>query len=62
MVLICFAGVFCAMFNEANPGYIDFSTSIRSLWVATLNVWDIFAFTDHIFVGALMLSLWEILT
>lgn len=62
MLLLCFSGVFTAMFNSAAPQYVDFSTSLRSLFTATLNVWDIFGFTDHIFAGSAMLALWEILS
>jgi hypothetical protein len=62
-LVFCFSGVFTAMFNTSNPVYFpDFNTSFRSLFSATLNVWDIESFVDHKILGACFLAGWEILS
>jgi hypothetical protein len=60
--LLCFAGVFTAMFNNDSVLYVDFNTTVRSLYAATLNVWDIYDFSENVLVGALVLSFWELLS
>ena len=61
-LLICAAGVFTAMFNNSSVKFADFNTSMRTLFSATLNVWDIFEFDDNEYLGGTFLAFWEILS
>jgi hypothetical protein len=51
---LCSAAVFTAMFNKTNVRFADFSTSIRTLFAASLANFDLESFTDHIALGGIM--------
>lgn len=46
------------MFNHISSGYINFSTSIRTLFSAMLGNFDLTAFTEHTDVGAVLLGIY----
>jgi len=61
-LIVCSAAIFTALFNESNPNFLSFSTSIRSLCAAALGTYDFYAFTKHIALGGVLLSIYLFLS
>jgi len=59
---LCSAAVFTAMFNKTNANMIDFSTSLRTLFAASLANFDLEGFTDNIALGGILLSIYLLIS
>lgn len=56
--LLCSAAIFTALFTSANEGYVDFETSIRTLFSSALANFDLTTFTDYLALGAFILAIY----
>lgn len=51
---ICSAAVFTALFNESGDSFVDFETTVRTLYSAALANYDLTVFTNHIALGGVI--------
>lgn len=58
---ICSAAIFTALFNHISADYINFSTSIRTLFSSALGGFNLNAFNEHRGIGALFLGVYLLL-
>mmetsp|Transcript_30713 Transcript_30713/g.5542 ORF Transcript_30713/g.5542 Transcript_30713/m.5542 type:complete len:120 (+) Transcript_30713:2110-2469(+) len=53
---ICCGAIFTALFSEYNPNFVDYNTSIRTLFSAALASFDLAAFTKYLAFGGILLG------